>query len=103
MITEAFSIVLTALVTSAVSTVSWRIKEAKRDRDRDEKDRHILRSLVRHAIVTMHGTIFPTGSVTFAERQTIIGLMENYRILGGNGATEALFEDIDELPVVKDK
>lgn len=93
---QTYTVVLPAVLTSAMGYVVWLLKQQKRDRDANGKGTMLL---LRVQLIEYHEEWTRRGYTTRHGLENFIEMYDAYHELGGNGMVTHLLEEVEELQI----
>ena len=97
---QTYTIALPIVLTALMGYIVWLLKQQKRDRDANSQGTMLL---LRVQLIEYHDKYTSLGYIPSYVYQNYCEMYEAYHALGGNGMATRMWEEIQDLPIRKEK
>ena len=97
---QTYTIALPIVLTALMGYIVWLLKQQKRDRDANSQGTMLL---LRVQLIEYHDKYTSLGYIPSYVYQNYCEMYEAYHTLGGNGMATRMWEEIQDLPIRKEK
>lgn len=97
---ETYMIALPIVLTAFMGYIVWMLKEQKRDRDANSQGTMLL---LRVQLIEYHDKYMRSGYIPSYVYDNYYEMYKAYHALGGNGMATKMWQEIDALPIRKER
>lgn len=97
---QTYTIALPIVLTALMGYIVWMLKQQKRDRDANSQGTMLL---LRVQLIEYHDKYTSLGYIPSYVYQNYCEMYSSYHKLGGNGMATRMWEEVQELPIRKER